>query len=40
MAINIFFPIWIDQFFTIKLKTIFLTMIQFAKAFSYAQLGE
>ena len=33
MAINIFVPIWIDQFCTIKLKTIFLTMIQFAKAF-------
>ena len=33
MAINIFVPIWIDQFCMIKLKTIFLTMIQFAKAF-------
>ena len=33
MAINIFVPIWIDQFCTIKLKTIFLTMIQFSKAF-------
>ena len=33
MAINIFVPIWIDQFCTIKLKTIFLTMIQFGKAF-------
>ena len=33
MVINIFVPIWIDQFCMIKLKTIFLTMIQFAKAF-------
>ena len=33
MAVNIFVPIWIDQFCTIKLKTIFLTMIQFGKAF-------